>query len=1080
MRARIVLFFSLLFFTGVWSVTGQVVTKAALTEYQAAWLYSDGVARAFIFNTVSGHVEITPFQIGGRKAVDISTGFNQMTLLDDQGYVWLTDAGKATATRWNTDATGAAFNNNVSIYGYFSSYLSIRSDGTIWYWGNDLYSFNGGTAIALPTKINQPAGIKFVKLATGNSLLGLTSTGDVYEWDKGSTNYVKVNLPRPASDIAASHMAFNIAIIPDNIATSTMGYPYAWGSESPYWGGNGTSYPYTNPQALKSLWQMTAPIQKITANQNVIHFIDANNDLYGIGDNPNGEIGNGQELVNHAEKYPTPYAWSWIKYEMLTGAPPIHVLPGVKFKNIFSGNSFAFYHYALDVNDSLYFWGRNKSFVGGDGATNNNESTLPNALDVLTPSMRTPLGIKPTQTAGYNFTMYTLKANAKQTITAATTTLTATATPSTLVCAGRPNYGYNIVKYQWAKVSGPASFTLATPNALSTAVSGLSGGTYIFSIQTTDNNTGTITAYDTVVVNTNGVVVPGPPGASAGADQAITLPVSSVTLTGTGLETNGTITGYQWSEVSGPNTAIFANAKAAQTTASGLVQGTYVFKLTVTDQSGVTASDQLNVTVNAAVQTTFTVNAGPDVAITLPTNSVTLTGSTNVQGVTLSSAKWTQVSGPNTATITNGGSITPTMGSLVQGTYVFQATITSSTGTTASDQMTLTVNPAPVFTVNAGPDVTITLPTNSVTLTGSTTVQGATLSSAKWTQVSGPNTATITNGGSITPTMGSLVQGTYVFQATITSSTGTTASDQMTLTVNPAPVFTVNAGPDVAITLPTNSATLTGSTTVQGYTLSSAKWTQVSGPNTATISNGGTISPTMSSLVQGTYVFQATITSSAGNTASDQMTLTVNPMAQGTFVVNAGPDVTITLPTSSVKIAGVCTVKGETVATCKWFEVSGPSAAVISGGGSITPTVSSLILGSYVFEVDVTSKSGILTKDQMTVTVNAASPSSIQTAGGVSTISLDSANTSLSLSVYPNPVFVEQQITVEGKNVPTGQVKFTVYDVTGRVAKQSMLDNQSASFKQAIPLTGLTRGVYFLSVLAAGESKPKTFKFIIQ
>src|SRR5882757_4874695 len=179
MRARTLLFIALFFCVGVTGVTGQVVTKVACTEYQAAWLYSDGVARSFIYNNRSGHVEFTPFSIGGRKAVDISTGFNRITILDDQGYVWLNNGGQSSAVRWNIDATGAAFSGNVSIYGYFYTYLSIRSDGSIWYWGGDDYKFYGGTAVSVPTRLNQPAGVKFVKLATGNALLGLTSTGDV-------------------------------------------------------------------------------------------------------------------------------------------------------------------------------------------------------------------------------------------------------------------------------------------------------------------------------------------------------------------------------------------------------------------------------------------------------------------------------------------------------------------------------------------------------------------------------------------------------------------------------------------------------------------------------------------------------------------------------------------------------------------------------------------------------------------------------------------------------------------------------------------------------------------------------------
>ena len=803
MRARIVLFSVLLYLCNL-GVTGQVVTKVACTEYLASWLYSDGKARAFIFNNTTGHVEFMAYDLGGRKAVDISTGFNRITLLDDQGYVWLNNGGASTAaTRFNTDATGAAFNNNVSIYGYFYTYLSIRSDGSIWYWGGDDYKFYGGSAVSAPTRLNQPAGVKFVKLATGNSLLGLTSTGDVYEWDKGSTKFTKVSLPRPATDIAASHMAFNVAVIPDNIASSTMGYPYAWGSESPYWGGDGTSYPLTNPQALKTLWKMPAPIKKITANQNVIHFIDANGDLFGIGDNPNGEIGNGQELVNHADKYPTPYAWSWSKYEMLTGAPPIHVLPGTKFKDIFTGNTFSFYHYALDVKDSLYFWGRNKSFVGGDGAVNNGEAIYPNALDVLTPSLRTPLGVKPTQTVGYDFKMYTLKAAAKQTVAGATATLSATATPTTLTAGGRPNYGYNIVKYQWAKVSGPASFSLGSPNSLLSTVTGLIGGTYVFSITTTDNNTGTITAYDTIVVNTGGVVVPGPPAASAGSDQTITLPTSSVTLTGVGLETNGTITGYQWTELSGPNTAVFANARAAQTGVSGLIAGTYNFQLTVTDKQGVTASDQVKVTVNpgaAPPPTTFLVDAGPNVTVTLPGNSVKLTGVATVKGEGVSSCKWTQVSGPNTAGISGGGSITPTISGLVQGSYVMKVTLVSLSGKTATDQTTVTVNNNPtaglVFTVSAGVDAYIYSPATSYKIAGSATVKGYGVSSCTWVQISGPSAARISGGGSISPTVSNLVTGTYQFEVAIMSNTGIIARDRVNVNVNVAKAAGAVSGVD--------------------------------------------------------------------------------------------------------------------------------------------------------------------------------------------------------------------------------------------------------------------------------------------
>ncbi|MGV3558193.1 putative Ig domain-containing protein [Larkinella arboricola] len=89
------------------------------------------------------------------------------------------------------------------------------------------------------------------------------------------------------------------------------------------------------------------------------------------------------------------------------------------------------------------------------------------------------------------------------------------------------------------------------------------------------------------------------PVARAGADQTITLPTNSVTLDGsTSSDANGSITAYKWTQQSGPATATLSNSNAATLTASNLVAGTYVFRLTVTDNQNATAFDELTVTVN--------------------------------------------------------------------------------------------------------------------------------------------------------------------------------------------------------------------------------------------------------------------------------------------------------------------------------------------------------------------------------------------------------------------------------------------------------------------------------------------------
>jgi hypothetical protein len=90
------------------------------------------------------------------------------------------------------------------------------------------------------------------------------------------------------------------------------------------------------------------------------------------------------------------------------------------------------------------------------------------------------------------------------------------------------------------------------------------------------------------------------PVVNAGSDQTITLPTSTVTLSGSATDANGTISSYAWTKVSGPNNPTFSNAASATAIVSGLVQGTYVFKLTATDNEGSPGFDDVTITVNAA------------------------------------------------------------------------------------------------------------------------------------------------------------------------------------------------------------------------------------------------------------------------------------------------------------------------------------------------------------------------------------------------------------------------------------------------------------------------------------------------
>ncbi|HET8735283.1 MAG TPA: malectin domain-containing carbohydrate-binding protein, partial [Pricia sp.] len=90
------------------------------------------------------------------------------------------------------------------------------------------------------------------------------------------------------------------------------------------------------------------------------------------------------------------------------------------------------------------------------------------------------------------------------------------------------------------------------------------------------------------------------PVADAGADIEISLPSNGFTIIGSGNDPDGGAVSYQWTQIDGPDTALMASSDTPQLTAEVLVEGSYTFRLTVTDDEGVETSDEVEVTaVNA-------------------------------------------------------------------------------------------------------------------------------------------------------------------------------------------------------------------------------------------------------------------------------------------------------------------------------------------------------------------------------------------------------------------------------------------------------------------------------------------------
>lgn len=100
------------------------------------------------------------------------------------------------------------------------------------------------------------------------------------------------------------------------------------------------------------------------------------------------------------------------------------------------------------------------------------------------------------------------------------------------------------------------------------------------------------------------VAVNSVPTVNASGAITIYLPLTSVTVSAVGSDTDGTIVSYLWEKVSGPSAYNIVSKNSATTAIRKLTKGRYIFRVTVTDNAGSKANTTVAVTVNG-YQTSF-------------------------------------------------------------------------------------------------------------------------------------------------------------------------------------------------------------------------------------------------------------------------------------------------------------------------------------------------------------------------------------------------------------------------------------------------------------------------------------------
>lgn len=452
-----------------------------------------------------------------------------------------------------------------------------------------------------------------------------------------------------------------------------------------------------------------------------------------------------------------------------------------------------------------------------------------------------------------------------------------------------------IVRYVWNKVSGPTGGKITpefSENGIS-KITSLQEGTYVFELKAIDDRAEYTT--DQVTVTVQKTVSNKAPVAHAGADQSLSK--ESTSLDGSlSKDEDGSINSYKWSFVSGPNSYNLVSPTSKITEVKALEDGTYVFKLTVTDDKGATASDEVKLVVKLpakapAVKLAPVADAGKNQKVLGSTTTLDGSASFDEDG-SIKKYFWEQLQGP-AAVISSANTAKTNVTGLKPGNYVFRLHVWDNDDQRSRDDIGITVKAGEKPYVYAGKNQVIAHPQNSVTLDGSQSSdsEGSKLVYS-WYMINGPSTYKIQSPATAVTQVTNLSVGKYIFRLKAYNEHGLSAQDDILITVNSGPAPSTEpsqenippdayAGRNIVVDAPVSTVTLDGSASMDADgSIVTYEWNMINGPSTYKINSPASVTTTVTDLKPGKYIFRLRIWDDRGARDQDDILVTVREGSQ--------------------------------------------------------------------------------------------------------------------------------------------------------------------------------------------------------
>ncbi|XP_023977758.1 dyslexia-associated protein KIAA0319 homolog [Physeter macrocephalus] len=471
---------------------------------------------------------------------------------------------------------------------------------------------------------------------------------------------------------------------------------------------------------------------------------------------------------------------------------------------------------------------------------------------------------------------------------------------------------------------------------------------------------------------------------SAGDNLIITLPENEVELKASVVPAPPAETtyNYEWSLISHPEyyQGEIKQRHTQTLNVSQLSVGLYAFKVAVSSENAF-GEGFVNVTVKPAGRVNL-----PPVAVvsperqelTLPLTSALIDGSHSTDDTKIVSYHWEEVNGPFQEEKTSADTPVLHLSNLVPGNYTFRLTVTDSDGAISSTTAALIVNSAvdhpPV--ANAGPNQTITLPQNSITLNGNQSSDDHQIVLYEWSLGPGSESKEVAMQGVETPYLhlSAMKEGDYTFQLMVTDSSRQQSTAVVTVIVQPEhnrPPMAV-AGPDQELVFPVESTTLDGSRSSDDHGVVFYHWEHVRGPSAVEMENIDKAIATVSGLQVGTYHFRLAVKDQQGLSSTTTLSVTVRKENNSPPRAQAGGRHVLVLPNNSITLDGSRSTDDQGIVSYLWIrDGQSPAAGDVLAGSdhSTALQLTNLVEGVYTFHLRVADSQGASDVDTATVEV---------------------------------------------------------------------------------------------------------------